>query len=258
MRVAVEHTPLEELELERVRLNVDADVDSLALLTTCRGQLKSLCLSSARLGGGLHALCPIVSTCASLRQLRVEGDNTSCFLPADAEPEALLQALRRSQLASLALTGARLRDAGPHMAALFHSLEGHATLRTLDLSGNELDNDEARAQAGGHIASLIRSRTLTSLNISGWSLRDAGLHPVLAALAGDCTLRELGMLGELAHICACERHLTSRGSCGSHTAPSGSAGRLLRVETGGSLRLPVTPGQDETFSSLLDYPLLVH
>ena len=47
VRVAVEHAPLEELELERVRLDFDADVDSLALLTTCRGQLKSLCLSSA-------------------------------------------------------------------------------------------------------------------------------------------------------------------------------------------------------------------
>ena len=84
---------------------------------------------------------------------------------------------------------------------LFDALEGHATIREINLSVNDATAGDLGAAgpsvAGGAIAKLVaaNSPVLESLHFNACSLGDAGLGPVFVALVQNTHLRELSYRG---------------------------------------------------------------
>ena len=197
LQLAVDHAPLEELELDDVHLDDPAHLAGLEGLTDCRGCLRALRLTVTAVGEAHErwpqALCAVLAGCPALRQLHVTGTDFSLF-PRLGQPSALFDALVGSRLHSLSLSKVRLAD-WPHAGELLRRLVGHPTLSALDLSGSTWE--PRRAEAAGWLAALLSAHTpgLSALDVSDCKLRDEGVRPLLAALHGHPRLRELRLGG---------------------------------------------------------------
>ena len=111
------------------------------------------------------------------------------------ESAALADALRsNTTLTSLTLRAIGMESQPAAAAVLLDSLHAHASLRVLDMSANSGE----LGLRGAIIPALVRlvaanTPALTSLNVSNCKLLDAGLGPLVDALARNTHLRELRM-----------------------------------------------------------------
>jgi hypothetical protein len=185
------HASLTSLQLHYVSLAAPATLDAVvdAVLAS---RLHTLDLYDC-------GLCP-ASTPALVRLLR--GGTLLTFhlhfRLLDAPSAALLaDALRENNmLTELSLQYVRLwHDEAAAATTLLGALTGHPSLRSLDCCGN--DAGPNAAAAGAVLGSLIAANApaLTELDISYCGLRDAGMAPLISALAANTHLRKLPCFG---------------------------------------------------------------
>jgi hypothetical protein len=128
----------------------------------------------------------------TLRELSVlEASHRDPWL--DAPGSALLcDALRtNSTLTSLTLNGPNLWGCAPAALALLAVLTGHPSLRALHFHNNKVG--EHQAAAGAAVGALLATNALCELSVSGWSLGDAGMRPLVRALPHNTHLRTLNV-----------------------------------------------------------------
>jgi hypothetical protein len=202
------HGTLTALQVDSAHLREGAALEELVDACACSSSLRSLSLQGCTLPpsaaaslaralaphGGGAGLAPHGGG-AGLARLHVSGGGS---LLADARGcAALCDALRScdSSLVSLALRNVSLWEGqlAAAGAVLLSALTGHATLRVLDVSCNSCGSADARRAAGAALAALLAANApaLRELRASTCILRDAGLAPLLAALARNSHLRAL-------------------------------------------------------------------
>jgi len=105
---------------------------------------------------------------------------------------AFCESLRAARLSKLSLESCGLFVPLWSGLAILSSCTAHSSLKELDLSGNELESDEARTTTGIHLGQILSATpALQTLNVCYCSLHDAGVRPLFAAVARSTTLRQL-------------------------------------------------------------------
>jgi hypothetical protein len=127
----------------------------------------------------------------ALRELHLFGDGEQLL---DAPAATLLaNALREnSTLACLALDNVNFWSNPTAAELLLHAAAAYPSLRKLELDCNRVD-DACRARAGRALGTLVAANapSLEELNIDACVLRDAGLGPLVDALASNTHLLTL-------------------------------------------------------------------
>jgi hypothetical protein len=188
------HAWLQQLCVREVQLwhspaVLDAFVDAALARRVSTLQLMNCALSPAsapalaRLLGGRH-----------LRHLCVNGVGTGlALLRRDAPSAVLADALRaNATVTELHLIGVRFWEVIAAALALLGALVAHPSLRTLRLRSNTVHYNDGAA-AGAALGALVAANApaLTALDIGACEMRDAGMAPLLAALAQNTHLRSL-------------------------------------------------------------------
>jgi hypothetical protein len=132
----------------------------------------------------------------ALAELNIFGDSDWLLqdLPAAL---ALGNALRTSStLTSLAINAVLLWRVPAAVTALLGALTGHPSLRSLDISYNQFDEDDLE-EAGALIGALVAANApaLHKLDVSYGDLGDVGLGPLFDALPANTHLRKLSCEG---------------------------------------------------------------
>ena len=195
---ATVHPSLRELVLASAG-NISPDTLDIVADAAVERRLASLRLSHNILHQGCVATLARIVERGALSQLVIDSCR-SVLLADEVELQALAGALRgNTTLTSLTLRGFDMVDMESRpavAAALLDSLHAHSSLRALDISANSGEH----GLGGAVIPALARlvaanAPALTSLDVSNCKLLDAGLGPLVAALASNTHLRELRMSG---------------------------------------------------------------
>jgi hypothetical protein len=183
------YTHLRRLQLSGARLNTAAAADAVVDAALTR-RLTSVTLRGCDL---LPASAPTLVRLiggGALAELEIVGDDRLLEVPAAL---ALGDALRASStLTTVSLRWMALWNVPAAATALLGALTGHASLRSLDISFNQVDAAVLEA-TGALIAALVAANApaLTSLDVSACKLGDAGLRPLFDALPANTHLRTL-------------------------------------------------------------------
>jgi hypothetical protein len=220
---AAAHASLRELSLRGAPLSTAAALDAVVDAALAQ-HMQSVTLHSCR--------CSPASVPALVRLLGSDKLTTlQCWHMnlLDAPTAAMLAAALRANatITSLALNATRVFDddaaAG---AALLDALNGHASLRVLNICDNHVGAAPAqKAAAGAALGALVTANApaLTQLHVSFCNLGDAGLRPLFEALPANTHLREL----------YCIDPRMSEAFCGDVALPAVRANTSLRhIHTG--------------------------
>ena len=188
------HPSLRELVLASAG-EISADALDIVADVAVERRLASLRLSHSRLARGCVATLARIVERGALSQLVINSCGRRNALMYAHESAALADALRsNTTLTSLTLRAIGMESQPAAAAVLLDSLHAHASLRVLDMSANSGE----LGLRGAIIPALVRlvaanTPALTSLNVSNCKLLDAGLGPLVDALARNTHLRELRM-----------------------------------------------------------------
>jgi hypothetical protein len=187
---AATHASLRNMCLGDAPLDTPAAVHAVADAVLARDTLRRLDFERCNLGPlCAPALARIVGSGSPLRTLRVQQLQT--LLDAHAA-EVLGGTLRANRtMCALAFTGGDIWAHPPAAAALVNALENHPSIHTLsfDMSWECADNAVVGAALGALVAA--NAPALHDLSLMGSGLDDAGLGPLIDALASNTHLRTL-------------------------------------------------------------------
>jgi hypothetical protein len=195
---AASQVHLRRLKLSHTPLDTAAALDSVVDAALTR-RLTSVTLQECYLSpASVPALVRLIGG-GALAELHTRGShvwqhNVLLDVPAAV---ALGNALRASStLTALSLRASNLWREPAAATALFGALTGHSRLRSLNVSGNQVD-EASRDRAGAWIAALLAANApaLLELDVGGCSLLDTGLRPLLEALPANTHLRSLACSG---------------------------------------------------------------
>lgn len=163
-------------------------------------RLRALCLYRCGLGDGASAALARLLASPTLVSLEVNNEGTGpgrgvgallagIPLPLHAD---FMAAVRTSRLQRLQPSYVRLFDHKAFGVSLLAAVTDHPTLTHIDVSNNNVPKKH-RAAVGAALSALVaaNARALTSLNLSGCRLQDAGLGPLVDALPSNTVLRSL-------------------------------------------------------------------
>jgi hypothetical protein len=155
--------------------------------------LAGLWLEDVRLQAGDVASLARLLGGSALQELTVWALDVTPLLDAPAA-SLLAGALRaNATLTALRLWFVDLWSDIDAAATLLRALTAHPSLRSLSISDNRAADEADRAAAGAALAALLAADApaLTELDVSGCDLHDAGMAPLLAALAANTHLCSL-------------------------------------------------------------------
>jgi hypothetical protein len=227
LRDAAACPSLQELNLVGVRLQDAAPVEALAD-AACSLPLRVVQLmhdGPPEEGAALSpALAPALTRMlrnGALRELRLDAAGMRLQLPRElCEAFGACTTLRTLVLDAVRLWALLARDG----AALLQALQGHPTLRELNLRGNEPDSLGSAAAAGRALGALLAADgPLERLSVVACFLGEPGLQPLCAGLERNRHLQSLEMMGNgLTQHVARHRLLPAVRACSS----------LHRLQTG--------------------------
>ena len=169
---------------------VDLALDAAASLC-----LESLDLTSCDLTPAAAPALVRLLRRTTMRELTGHNEGIGGVLVLDAAAAALLAPVLRTNctLHNLNLVNIRLWVDVDAATLLLGALTGHASLRALNLSENDFKTEAAREAAGAALGALVAANApaLERLVLSDCNLRDAGVGPLVAALAANTHLSEL-------------------------------------------------------------------
>jgi hypothetical protein len=197
LAVVAEHASMTALELERAKLGTPAAIDAVADVVLTR-RFKSLMLY----GCDMSAVCvPSLARLVrdgALTKLSIREFDQELVLLEAPSASLLCDALRaNTTLTSLHLGFSMWTDAAIS-AALLGALTAHPSLRDLSCSDWYFEDwGVAGPTIGAALGALVAANapTLQSLSLTYTRIVDAGLGPMLDALAGNTHLTELDIRG---------------------------------------------------------------
>jgi hypothetical protein len=183
-------TSIREFGLFLAALDGPAVLDALVdAAITCR--LHALRLDYCYLSAASAPALARLLRGGALAQLAIAGQGDPLLnAPAAAVLANVLRAC--STLTALTLRSVSLWRHPVVVTALLGALTGHASLRTLDLSYNQL-NTADRTVAGAALGALVSANApaLTELDVSDCDLANGGLRPLLDALPSNTHLAKM-------------------------------------------------------------------
>ena len=206
------HRSLEFLDFRVTWPQAQAESDAMVGVLSALPVLRRLELMATRIPAS--ALAGLLGS-PSLESLSVSYEAPLLDSPATAAP--LCAALRtNTRIADLELADVRLWQDFDAAAALLDALQAHPSLKHLSLERNWPHPEHAAAAGAALAALIVHSPSLTSLNIIGCDLGDAGLDPVVDALPQARHLRTLKIAGnDMSAAFADERMLPAMRVCTS-------------------------------------------
>jgi hypothetical protein len=183
------HPSLTELVLDSVLL--DAASANTVADAVVAGRLSKLELFYCEIPAEvLPAMSRLLST-GSLAVLTIECVGGCLLFDDHSALSPFCESFRPASLTKLSLQHCALFYPLWSGLSILSSCTAHSSLKKLELSGNELESNEARTAAGILLAQILASSpALESLEVS-CTLHDQGMRPLFAALARSTTLRSL-------------------------------------------------------------------
>ena len=186
------HRSLEFLDLRETWPEAQAQSDAMVGVLSALPVLRRLVLRTSRIPAAV--LASLLSS-PSLESLSVFA-YAAPLLDSPATAAPLCAAARvNTRLVSLALENVRMWHDMDAAAALLDALQAHPSLAHLSLEGNRAPREHAAAAGVALAALIVHSPSLTTLDLLGCELGDAGLAPIVDALPQARHLRTLKIIG---------------------------------------------------------------
>ena len=182
------HHTLRRLQLFNFPLDQSALLDAAVAAVLACG-VPALLISGCRLSPASAPALARVIRSGTLRNVAIFGDGQQLF--DEPAATALANAFAANQaLIVLILHGVDLWRSSTAAASVVHALTGHSSLKRLSLASNDPPDEAA---AGAALGALVAANapSLHSLYVSDSALGDAGMEPLLNALAQNTHLVHL-------------------------------------------------------------------